>query len=202
MPTFTPNFNFAKPTVSGDVDTWGGFLNANFDTIDTQLKTALDLTGANVGAGATLFESKTSNQLRFKTLQPAATTNVAITSDADEVFFGRTDEQTDVRGNLRDVPPTVQNSNYTFTATDHGRMVAKTSTATPTWTIPPESSVSWRDGAAISLMNHGTSGVVTVAPGAGVTLLDGAASGSYTLQAASIRSLLKVPGVADTWRVA
>lgn len=202
MPTFTPNFNFAKPTISGDVDTWGGLLNGNFDTIDTQLQTALNLTAANIGGGAALFESKTANQLRFKTLQPAATTNTAITTDGDEVFLGRTAEQTDSRGNLRDVPPTVQNGNYTFTFDDHGRMVAKTSTATPTWTIPPESSVAWRDGAAISLMNHGTSGVVTVAPGAGVTLLDGAASGSFTLQAASIRSLLKVPGVANTWRVA
>ncbi|MFN7829821.1 MAG: hypothetical protein ACK5NX_01325 [Armatimonadota bacterium] len=198
MPTFTPNFNFAKPTVSGDVDTWGGFLNANFDTIDTQLKTALDLTGANVGAGATLFESKTSNQLRFKTLQPAATTNVAITSDADEVFFGRTDEQTDVRGNLRDVPVNVQNATYTFALADRGRQVQKNNSTAYTWTIPPQVDVAWTD-AAITVANDGSAGAVTIAPGAGVTLLEGAVSGSFTLQPAQVRTLLRM--ATNRWRV-
>lgn len=202
MPAFTPNFNFAKPTISGDVDTWGGLLNGNFDTIDTQLQTALNVTAANIGGGAALFESKTANQLRFKTLQPAATTNTAITSDGDEVFLGRTDEQSDVRGNLRDLPPNVQNANYTFALSDRGKLVAKTNTTAYAWTIPPESSVAWPDGVAIPLMNDGTSGVVTITPGSGVTLLDGAASGSYALQAASIRTLVKVPGTANKWRIA
>lgn len=169
MPTFTPNFNFAKPTISGDVDTWGGLLNGNFDTIDTQLQTALtgaSLTAVNVGAGTGLFESKTANQLRFKSLQPAATTNTTITSDADEVFIGRTDEQTDVRGNLRHTPNVVQNTGITLGAAQYGCKILKTGATAFTVTIPP----GLDNGAAFVLRNQNAAGAITVARGAGVVL--------------------------------
>lgn len=199
MPTYTPNFNLAKPTVSGDVDTWGALLNGNFDTIDTHLQTALNVTGANVGAGTGLFESKASNQLRFKSLQPAATTNTAITSDADEVFLGRTDEQTDVRGNLRDIPVNVQNAPYTFTSTDHGRSVVKTDNNSYTWTLPTDATASWRNGAAITIVNDTGVGTITVTPAGGVTLVDGASVGSFILPINSGRTLLRIS--ANRWRV-
>lgn len=38
MPSQTANYAFDKPTVSGDKDTWGDFLNSNWDNIDTLLK--------------------------------------------------------------------------------------------------------------------------------------------------------------------
>lgn len=34
MVAYTTNFNFGKPTVGGDTNVWGGYLNTNFDTID------------------------------------------------------------------------------------------------------------------------------------------------------------------------
>lgn len=36
--TFTANYNFTKPQIGGDTNTWGTVLNANFDAIDTQVK--------------------------------------------------------------------------------------------------------------------------------------------------------------------
>lgn len=37
--TFTPNYNLTKPSVGGDSNVWGNMLNADLDTIDTQMKT-------------------------------------------------------------------------------------------------------------------------------------------------------------------
>lgn len=45
MPTTTTNYSFQKPVVGADEDDWGGYLNANWDSIDSIL--------ANFGAGAT-----------------------------------------------------------------------------------------------------------------------------------------------------
>lgn len=44
MPNYTPNYNLAKPLVNDpvDEDLWGGYLNADMDTIDTQMKTNAD----------------------------------------------------------------------------------------------------------------------------------------------------------------
>src|SRR5210317_1740301 len=37
MATTTTNYSFNKPTVGGDEDAWGGYLNGNWDTLDTLL---------------------------------------------------------------------------------------------------------------------------------------------------------------------
>jgi hypothetical protein len=37
MPTTTTNYSFNKPVVGGDEDDWGGYLNGNWDTLDTLL---------------------------------------------------------------------------------------------------------------------------------------------------------------------
>lgn len=50
--TYTTYYNLTKPQVGADPDTWGGLLNTNFDTIDSQLHTAstyaLPLTGGTL----------------------------------------------------------------------------------------------------------------------------------------------------------
>lgn len=94
MPTFTPNFNLAKPTISGDVDTWGGFLNTNFDTIDTTLQTLTTglatanstlstavQSGTNRGAGEPIFTDKSGTALRFKTLVAGANVTFSVAAD-------------------------------------------------------------------------------------------------------------------------
>ena len=37
MPTTTTTFSFNKPTVGGDEDAWGGYLNGNWDSVDDLL---------------------------------------------------------------------------------------------------------------------------------------------------------------------
>jgi hypothetical protein len=37
MPTTTTNYSWNKPTVGGDEDAWGGYLNGNWDSVDTLL---------------------------------------------------------------------------------------------------------------------------------------------------------------------
>jgi hypothetical protein len=37
MPTITTNYSFSRPTIGGDDDNWGGFLNANWTALDTLL---------------------------------------------------------------------------------------------------------------------------------------------------------------------
>ena len=37
MPTTTTNYSWSKPTVGGDEDAWGGYLNSNWDSLDTLL---------------------------------------------------------------------------------------------------------------------------------------------------------------------
>jgi hypothetical protein len=101
MPTYTPNFNLAKPTISGDVDTWGGFLNDNFDTIDTELETLTTglaatvavantavQSGTSLGAGEPVFVDKTGTALRFKTLVAGA--NVTFSSAAETLTINST----------------------------------------------------------------------------------------------------------------
>lgn len=62
MPTNTANYNLIKPNVNdpADQDLWGGYMNENMDTIDTQLNansmllpvgTVLDYAGASAPTG-------------------------------------------------------------------------------------------------------------------------------------------------------
>jgi hypothetical protein len=55
MVAYTTTYNLAKPTVGDDEDAWGGYLNGNFDTLESLLKgttalTTIDVTG-NITVG-------------------------------------------------------------------------------------------------------------------------------------------------------
>jgi Chaperone of endosialidase len=55
MATFTTNFNFALPVVGSDKNAWGNFLNQNWNSLDTLLKTATDTSNAALPkAGGTM----------------------------------------------------------------------------------------------------------------------------------------------------
>lgn len=60
---------------------------------------------------------------------------------------------------------------YTFALADasEGKLVTASNAAAATYTIPPQSSVTWADGAVLRILNQGA-GVVTIAAGAGVTI--------------------------------
>ena len=76
MPTTTTNYSWNKPTVGGDEDAWGGYLNGNWDSLDTLLG----------GVTATEFgyldgvTSSIQTQLDAK-MTPTYTGNVSITGD-------------------------------------------------------------------------------------------------------------------------
>jgi len=53
MVTYTTTYNLAKPTVADDEDTWGGFLNGNFDTLESLLKGTTALTSLNLSGNIT-----------------------------------------------------------------------------------------------------------------------------------------------------
>lgn len=48
MVAYTTTYNFAKPTVGDDEDVWGGFLNGNFDTLESLLKGTTSLSALKV----------------------------------------------------------------------------------------------------------------------------------------------------------
>jgi hypothetical protein len=48
MATNTPNYSFLLPTVGGDVDLWGGFLNQNWSDLDDLLSGTGSLNGVDI----------------------------------------------------------------------------------------------------------------------------------------------------------
>ena len=53
MVAYTTTYNFAKPTVGDDEDAWGGYLNGNFDTLESLLKGTTALTSLNLSGNIT-----------------------------------------------------------------------------------------------------------------------------------------------------
>lgn len=105
----------------------------------------------------------------------------------------------DAVGNLRDIPQNVQNANYTFVLADRGKHVIKTNTTAYAWTIPPNSSVAYPVGTAITVIHDSTAGNITLTRGSGVALLSGTTDANVTLTAGQARTLLKVG--TDRWRL-
>ena len=54
MVAYTTTYSFAKPTVGDDEDVWGGYLNGNFDTLESLLKGTTALTAINVTGNITV----------------------------------------------------------------------------------------------------------------------------------------------------
>lgn len=61
----------------------------------------------------------------------------------------------------------MQNAAYTFVASDAGKTRYKTGASAYTWTVP---SGVFAAGDVLTVLNSGTSGNLTLAPGAGMTL--------------------------------
>ena len=52
MPTNTTTYSLQKPTVGGDEDSKGGYINSNLDTIDDLLDGTTPVTGIDINSGS------------------------------------------------------------------------------------------------------------------------------------------------------
>ena len=85
MPTTTTTYTFNKPTVGGDEDAWGGYLNGNWDSIDDLLDGTTPVTGIDINSGSidgTPIGANSASTGNFSTLSISGT---AITSTAAEL---------------------------------------------------------------------------------------------------------------------
>jgi hypothetical protein len=89
MPASTTNYSWNKPTVGGDEDAWGGYLNSNWDSVDTllggvsQTEFAI-LDGATISTTELNYLSGASSNIQTQ-LDSAASTGKAI---AMAIVFG------------------------------------------------------------------------------------------------------------------
>lgn len=63
--TTTTNYSFTKPEVGASEDTWGTKLNANWDSIDSSLKSVSDIANAAVTSLSDLSITATATELNY-----------------------------------------------------------------------------------------------------------------------------------------
>ena len=83
MATLTPNYSFQKPTVSGDSGVWGGYLNANWASIDSLLGGNTSITGIDINSGTidgTSVGLTTASTGAFTTLGASSTFTLGATA--------------------------------------------------------------------------------------------------------------------------
>lgn len=86
MPSLTPNYSLNLPLVNNatDADIWGGYVNTNFSTIDTQMKASADLITSNTAAialRALLAGAQTFSGAQKVTATAITSTGASIASD-------------------------------------------------------------------------------------------------------------------------
>jgi len=87
MATNTTTYSFQKPTVGGDEDAWGGYLNANWDSVDDLLDGTTAVTGIDINSGSidgTPIGAASASTGNFSTLSIGGT---AITATAAELNY-------------------------------------------------------------------------------------------------------------------
>lgn len=166
MPTTTTNYSWNKPTIDGDESTWGGFLNGNWDALDTLLGGVTNaefsiLDGATVTTAELNYldgvTSAVQTQLDAK-VTPTYTGNVDITGELlvdsyNETFVslsGATPTVDCEAGNVFALS-TTGNTTFTFSnppasGTAYGFMLRLTAGGTHTITYP--ASVDWAGATA------------------------------------------------------
>ena len=91
MATNTTTYSFQKPTVGGDEDAWGGYLNGNWDSIDDLLDGTTPVTGIDINSGAidgTPIGAASASTGAFTTMSVSSTFTLggtAVTSTAAEL---------------------------------------------------------------------------------------------------------------------
>lgn len=91
MATNTTTYSFQKPTVGGDEDAWGGYLNGNWDSIDDLLDGTTPVTGIDINSGSidgTAIGANSASTGAFTTMSVSSTFTLggtAVTSTAAEL---------------------------------------------------------------------------------------------------------------------
>lgn len=104
---------------------------------------------------------------------------LAVELLADGTLKARSD------GTLTTITATTQAGNYTFALADAGTCVEGTSASAQTFTIPPNASVAFPTGTIMEVFQFG-SGQITIAAGAGVTILSDGGKVNTAAQYATI----------------
>lgn len=119
MATNTTTYSFQKPTVGGDEDAWGGYLNSNWDKTDDLFDGTIPVTGIDINSGAidgTPIGANSASTGAFTTMSVSSTFTLggtAVTSTAAElnILDGVTSTATEL--NLLDgVTATTAELNY------------------------------------------------------------------------------------------
>lgn len=108
--------------------------------------------------------------------------------DADLLDGLHADDILAIRQNLK-------NSSYTLALSDIGKSIYHSNSAAYTWTIPPNSSVAFPVGAAITMINDASANVnITIARGSGVTqiLAGDGTNQNCTLARYGVATIIKV----------
>jgi hypothetical protein len=99
---------------------------------------------------------------------------------------------------FRNIPQQAQNATYTLVLADSGKHIYKNNTTAYTWTIPANGSVAFPVGTAITFVNGGASGNITIAITTDTMRLAGpGTTGSRTLAGYGIATAVKV--ASTTW---
>lgn len=118
------------------------------------------------------------------------------TSAANSVSGAVTQISSDL-SRKRDIAPTQNNqtgTSYTFTLADASNIVTSNNSSSVTFTVPPQSSVSWVAGTILNVINYGT-GTLTIAGGSGVTVTNASTTASQYVGLSIIRN------AQDSWTV-
>jgi hypothetical protein len=99
---------------------------------------------------------------------------------------------------FRNIPQQAQNASYTLVLADAGKHLYKSNTTAYTWTIPANSSVAYPVGTAITFVNGGASGNITIAITSDtMRLAEAGTTGSRTLAGYGVATAIKV--ASTTW---
>jgi hypothetical protein len=128
MPTTTTTFSFNKPTVGGDEDAWGGYLNGNWDSVDGLLDgtTAIqpNLTSGSWQVGGVTITA-TGAELNYLDVTTLGTTEASksVTADANGVVTfdnGISEEYTAVTSSSNATTVNLQDgTNFSHTLTEN-----------------------------------------------------------------------------------
>lgn len=129
------------------------------------------------------FYGSTGSTLHFRPNGRASVTGESTLTSAG-VFTAPS--VNDSKGNVRDIPRITRNSTTAIQSTDGGKAIVKDNTTAYTWNV---NTGVFTTGMAVTVINDGTAGNVTIAQGADMTVVNGSTTGDYTLQPGESRTL-------------